>query len=395
MKRIYLDYAAATPIDLEVKQAMMPYFNVEFGNPGSLHSFGQKAMAAVDESREKIAKIIGANFREIIFTSSATEANNLALRGVIKEFRIQNLEYKKYFKPRIIISSIEHGSVIETARDLEKEGVEVIYLPVSRNGLVDLKKLKSALNEQTVLVSVIYVSNVIGVVQPITKISEIIREFKQKNNFKFYPLLHTDAAQAFQYLDCDVNKLGVDLMTFSGQKIYGPKGIGMLYAKSLNSKSYILNSIITGGNQEFHFRSGTENVPAIVGFAKAIELTAKNREKEREKILNLSLYFLGELKKICPKVGVNGKAPQKIPSILNIYFPGHNALDLLIKLDMRGIAVSIGSACSARLAKSPHVLQAIGLSEKKIKNSLRFAFGRPTNKKEIDETLKKVKMILK
>ncbi len=471
MERIYLDYAATTPMDEEVKKAMAPYFSDKFGNPSSLHSFGQEAMAAVDESREKIAQSINADFREIIFTGSATEANNLALRGVVKSVKRQMLNVKC---PRIIVSAIEHDSILETCRDLERENVEIIYLPVNKQGVVDLKKLKESLNERTVLVSIMYANNEIGTIQPITKIAKIIRNFRdelriknyelsKKNNIhnssfmlhNSYPFLHTDAVQAFQFLNCDVNPstgelgvdpthnqvmCGVDLMTLSAHKIYGPKGIGVLYINSkLQNPNYkqiqnsmptgrqakfqILNPIVTGGEQEFGLRSGTENVPAIVGFAKAVKLVSNSRELENKRVKQLTDYFWRKLKKISPKAEVNGimnaevngimnqelrimnqKLKNKsiihnslfmLPNILNIYFPNQNAQDLLMALDLNGIAVSSGSACSARATKPSHVLKAIGLSDKKIKNSLRFSLGKFTTKEQINHALKIIKKIIK
>ncbi len=396
--KIYLDYAATTPIDKEVKKTME---QSGFGNPGSLHSFGQEALATVDESREKIAKAIGADFREIIFTGSATEANNLALRGIIKNLKSQISNLKSL---RIITSIIEHKSILETCRDLEKEGVEIIYLPVNKQGIVDLKKLEESLNERTILVSIIYANNEIGIIQPLFEISKIIDNFKKRNfqkNPNYYPLFHTDAVQAFQFLNCNVNNLGIDLMTLSAHKIYGPKGIGILYARAPYPKPYTLNPIITGGGHEFGLRSGTENVPAISGFAKAIELADKNREKEFKRIAELSAYFWKELKKIYPKAEINNSNDlkfmiynlRKLPNILNIYFPNQNSQDLLMKLDLNGVAISAGSACSGRTAKTSHILKALGLPEKKIKSSLRFSFGKFTNKKEIDKSLRIIKMI--
>jgi len=431
MKRIYLDYAATTPMDMKVKKAMAPYFSAPpaggFGNPGSLHFFGQKAMTAVDESREKIAKAINADFREIIFTGSATEANNLALRGVVKKFKIKDLRFKI---PRIIVSAIEHDSILETCRDLEREEIEIIYLPVNKQGIIDLKKLKESLNERTVLVSIMCANNEIGIVQNIAGISKIIKDFKKENFFSKYPLFHTDAVQAFQFLDCDVNKLGVDLMTLSAHKIYGPKGIGTLYINSklqtpnykqiLNSKNKIQNKktkiwdlgfgiwdlpvvkpLTTGGGQEFGLRSGTENVAAIAGFAKAVELVSNSRELENKRVRQLTDYFWRELKKLSPKAEINGLKDlrfmiydlRKLPNILNVYFPNQNSQDLLIKLDLNGIAVSSGSACSARATKPSHVLKAIGLSDKKIKSSLRFSLGKFTTKEEINRALKIIKKL--
>ena len=404
MNRIYFDYAASTPVDPAVADAMTGCFSQKFGNPGSLHYFGQEAMAVIDESREKIAKAIGASpaggFREIIFTGSATEANNLALRGIIKGVKRQmsNVKY-----PRIIVSAIEHESILETCRDLEKEGVETIYLPVNREGIVDLKKLKEFLNDRTVLVSIMYANNETGTIQPIAEIAKIIREFKETKSGNAYPLFHADAVQAFQFLDCGVNGIGVDLMTLSAHKIYGPKGIGLLCARQsaehkARNEGFAANGsrlapIITGGGQEFGLRSGTENTASIAGFAKAIELADKNRLKEAKRIGGLTKYFFKEIKKIYPAVKMNA-APdkKKLPNILNIFSPGQRADDLFIKLDMAGIAVSSGSACSARSTKLSHVLAACGFSEKRIKSSLRFSFGRFTIRAEINEALKRIKI---
>ncbi|KKR89170.1 MAG: Cysteine desulfurase [Candidatus Wolfebacteria bacterium GW2011_GWA2_42_10] len=390
MKKIYFDCAATTPIDSTVKKAMLPYFSEKFGNPSSLHSFGQEVMAAIDDSREKIARSIGANFHEIIFTGSATEANNLALRGAMKFFNNQKIS-----PLRIIISAIEHESILETARSLEKEGIEIIYLPVNKQGIVDLKKLKDSLNERTILISIMYANNEIGTIQPIAEIAKIISEFKKGEKISFpYPLFHTDAVQAFQFLNCDVEKLSVDLMTLSGHKIYGPKGVGALFMKHIpNSEFQILNSIITGGGQEFGLRSGTENVPAIVGFAKAAELAVKNRKKESEKIGQLTNYFWQKIKKIFPKTEINGSR-NRLPNILNVYFSNRRAEDLLIKLDLAGVAVSSGSACSSRSTKLSYVLKAVGCDDKRIKSSLRFSFGKFTTKKEIDEVIKIMENIL-
>lgn len=391
-KRIYLDYAATTPVDPEVGKAMRLYFGRKFGNPGSLHFFGQEAMAVVDESREKIAQAIGADFREIIFTGSATEANNLALRGILKA---QSLK----FKARLIISKIEHESILQTARDLERAGIEVIYLPVDKQGFVDLKKLEKSLNERTVLVSVMHANNEIGTIQPIAEISQIIHKFKERNFASLSgacPLFHTDAVQALQYLDCNVNNRGIDMLTLSGHKIYGPKGVGALYVKNQNFKSGFIFPIITGGGQEFGLRSGTENVPLIAGFAKAVELAVKNREKESDRIKTLRDYFWQGLKKIEPRLQINGSLSLtgRLPNNLNVYWPGNSAEDLLVRFDLAGIAVSSGSACSARSTKLSHVLAAIGCSEKRTRQSLRFTLGKFTEKSELDEALKRIKNII-
>jgi len=393
MRRYYFDYAAGTPVDSRAEKAMRLYWSKKFGNPGALHWFGQEASAAVFQARDIIAKALGAKYQEIIFTSSATEANNLALRGVIKSF-------KSFKSPKIIVSSIEHDSILNTARDLERDGVGIVYLPVNKDGLVDLKKLEATLDERTILVSVMYVNNEVGTIQPIAKISEIIRNFREAISHKSsvkspvaYPLLHTDAVQAFNYLNCNVNDFGVDLLTLSAQKIYGPKGAGALYARQeIRDKrpmTYI-SPIITGGSvQEYGLRGGTENVPAIVGFGKAVELVTYSREKENSRLRKLQEYFLGRMKKIAPKAKLNGPEDleKRNPNNLNFYFPGSTAQDLLIKLDLAGFAVSPGAACTARTCQPSHVLMAIGHSEERAMSSLRFTFGRPTTKAEVDKLL--------
>lgn len=480
---VYLDYAASTPVAPRVLAAMKPYFGEKFGNAGSFHSFGQEAMAAADKSRETIARAIGADFREVVFTGSATEANNLALRGAVRGFtqmttqmnadkniRENQRHIDVHPRPRLIVSAIEHESVLETARDLENDGVEVIYLPVDRCGIVDLKKMESALNERTILVSVMYAQNEIGTIQPLFEIKKIIDDFKNRNfqfsrlrrrfggqaisnlqkNAEFshrssvinyqLPLFHTDAAQAFQFLDCDVGKLGVDLMTLSSHKIYGPKGVGALYVRQetrdkrqdtrnkqkaalpLSSVACCLSPIITGGGQEFGLRSGTENVPIIVGFAKATELIFSNsQEYWNKEIMKLRDYFWQGLVKICPTVEVNGPPlstncesstniriyggrvesirkfaknslfVNRLPNILNVYFPGHDAQFLLTKLDLVGVAASAGSACRSRAFQPSYVIEALGYSKERAKQSVRFSFGRPTTKKEIDESINIIK----
>lgn len=377
MKRIYFDYAAGTPVDPAVLRAMEPYFAEKFGNPGSMHAFGQEAMAAVDASRESVAKAIGAGFREIIFAGSATEANNLALRGVAEKFRDGHNASSKT-PPRIIVSAIEHESVLETARDLERMGIHAVYVPVDARGIVDLKKMKENLTSDTALVSIMYANNEIGSVQPIPEIAKIIREFRGK---KDYPLFHTDAAQAFQFLNCNADELGVDLMTISSHKMYGPKGIGALYARDEKN----LRPRVTGGGQEFGLRSGTENVPAIVGFAKAVELAAASRGAESKRIASLRGDFWRGIKKIFPNAEMNGpeEHSEKLPNILNVYFPGYAAQDIITKLDLNGLAVSSGSACRSRAIESSYVIEALGHGKVRAKSSIRFSFGRPTTKEEL------------
>lgn len=419
MKKHYFDYAASTPVDKKVLRAMLPYFSEKFGNAGSLHSFGQGAIAAVDKARETIAEELGAEFRQIIFTGSATEANSLAIKGVF-------FTAKKYFaengikgKPKIIVSSIEHESVLESARALMELGAEVVFLPVDKNGFVREDILKKNLDERTVLVSIMLGNNEIGTIQPIEKFAKIISEFRAEGNKVsstihyslstiHYPLLHTDASQALQYLDCNVNKLGVDLMTISSQKIYGPKGAGALYIRELSKSSSprssgsgagklkaIISPIISGGNQEFGLRSGTENVPAIVGFAEAVKIASKMRAKEAKRVAELKAYFLRETKKAVRHVFINGETNKALPHVINIYLEAARAEEILTRLDLADFAVSTGSACRSRSAEPSHVILALGFSEERARGSLRVSFGRGTKKSDILKLVKELKKYAK
>ncbi len=390
-KRIYLDYAASTPVAPEVFLAMQPYFSDEFGNAGSIHSFGQKAQAALDHSREVVARELGAKFNEIIFTASATEANNLILRGAVRQF-LRNKSSETKEKPRIIVSKIEHESVLETARDLEKDGVEVIYLPVNQEGFMDLGELGKSLDERTIIVSLIYASNEIGTIEPIAEIGKIIKDFRERSQFR-YPLFHTDAVQAFQFIKIDTNDLGVDALTISAQKIYGPKGAAALFLKE--EAQGLVSPFITGGLQEARFRSGTENTPAIIGFARAAELIAKDREDQAERIRGLRDYLWDELKRAKPEIELNGAKEERLPNNLNIYFPGEDGEALLARLDEVGIAVSIGSACSVKALKPSYVIEALGLGVDRASSSIRFTLGRPTTKEELDLVISRIKLKLK
>lgn len=421
MQRIYLDNAATTPLDSEVKKAMEPYFDVDYGNPNSLHWFGQQARAAVDEARETIATAIGARFREVIFTGSATEANNLALRGAIKKARV-TFDALQPGKPmKIIVSSIEHDSILDTANDLEKEGIEVVRIPVNEKGLVDVQQIKNALDDRTVLVSIMYANNETGTIAPIKEIAQVIKTFRERENgIPYYPLFHTDAVQAFQFLPCDVNDLGVDLTTLSAHKIYGPKGAGALYARTMDSvthmhddRMYIISPRISGGGQEFGMRSGTENVPAIVGFGKAVEMVGARREDESKRLLQLQERLWEGIQDFFPDAILNGEGMDSrfhgndrkengngtgtrlsLPNILNVYFPGHRGGELLIALDLQGVAVSSGSACAARSAMPSHVLSAMGFDNERAGGSLRFSLGRHTTEAEIDVTVAALRKVL-
>jgi cysteine desulfurase len=371
---------------------MRPYFSRVLGNPGSLHSFGQAAIAAVDAARESIGKLVGTkNFRDIIFTSGATEANNLALRGAV-EF------YKKHHPdvahPRIIISSIEHESVFETAHVLEQCGVEVVRLPVNKEGVVDIVALKDALSDSTILVSVMHVNNETGTIQPLREIKFMIDAFRKEAAGErgapgAYPLFHTDAAQSFPYLYCDVELLGVDMMTLSAHKMHGPKGVGALYVRRDEkafsaSGGFPLTAQVNGGGQEFGLRSGTENVPGIVGFAKAAQLAAAARGKTSTRVAGLRDELWRRIKLIAPTAEINGPmGDAKASHILNIYFPGHAAQDLLTRFDRAGLAASSGSACRSRAVESSYVIEAFGYSKERAASSIRFSLGKSITKMQV------------
>lgn len=343
---------------------MKPYFSEKYGNPGSLHSFGQEALAAVDKSREIISRSIGAKFREVTFTGSATEASNLALRGAVASGI-----------SKIIVSSVEHESVLETARSLKKEGIEVVELSVDKKGIIKFDVLAAALAGAPALVSVMHANNETGAVQPIAEISRIVHAAGG--------LMHADAAQSFQFLDCNVDALGVDFLTLSSHKIYGPKGVGVLYARA----STKISPSVTGGGQEFGLRSGTENVPLVAGFAAAVEYIEKDKERNARHIAGLKGYLLDGLKEIYPRMRLNGGLAS-LPNIVNVWLPGLAAQDALISLDLAGIAISAGSACATRSSQPSHVLKAMGFPGQRIKQSLRISLGRPTSKEEIRILLK-------
>jgi cysteine desulfurase len=390
-KHIYADYAASTPVDARVLAVMRPYYDDRFANPGAVHVPGQHALKAVDESRGTLAQALGAKFEEIVFTGSASEANNLALRGAVMHWQRTRGAKRT---PRVVISAIEHSSVSQTAKMLENEGVEVVVLSVDEYGRIDEKRLARALNARTVLVSLIYASNEIGTIQPIARVGAQIREFRASRKSGAYPLFHTDAVQAWQYIKLNVDELCVDMLSVSAQKIYGPKGVGALYVRE-TAQTHI-DPIITGGSQEFGLRSGTENVPAIVGFAAAVEDMEKKREKEVSRMRTIQTLFWERLQKNVSDVVLNGTAfgPERLPNNCNVCFSGRDAYDLLVRLDLAGIACSAGSACAARAFTPSQVVAALPTKEDRAGSSLRFSFGRYTTKKEVEEIIRTITQII-
>ncbi|MBD3360907.1 aminotransferase class V-fold PLP-dependent enzyme [Candidatus Peregrinibacteria bacterium] len=372
-KEIYLDHASTTYTDPRVLGAMLPYFSEKYGNPQSRHSKGKEALIAIDNAREKIAEILNCRPSEIIFTSGGTESNNLAIFGTA---RANQKKGKK-----IITSKIEHSSVIAPFKKLEKEKFKITYLDVDNEGFIDPRKLKKSIKHDTKLVSIMYANNEIGTIQKISKIGKICREKGI--------IFHTDACQAAG-LNLNTQKLKVDLMSLNAGKIYGPKGIGILYKK----REIKIEPIIYGGGQEMELRSGTHNVPAIVGIAKALEIAREEREKENNRLKELRNYLIEGILKI-KDTHLNGPKANRLPNNINIYFEDIDADLLVLSLDEAGIYCSTASACKAQTTESSHVLSAIGLSENQAQSSIRFSLGKKTTQKDIDYTLKTLTQLIK
>ncbi len=367
-KRIYFDYAATTPVDPRVLRAMLSYFNNKFGNTMSLHSFGQEAKSALEESREVVADLIKAKPKEIIFTSSATESNNLALKGVA----FANKSKGKH----IIISQIEHPCIMESARWLEKQGFEIARIPVDKYGLINPEDVGKAIKKDTILVSIIHASNEIGTIQDIEEIGKICQ--------KLGVYFHTDAVQSFGKIPIDVKKMNIDLLSASSHKMYGPKGAACLFIR----EGVKIEPILHGGGQEAGFRSSTVNVPAIVGLASAIKIYKKERLSEAKRLTRLRDKLIkGVLSKI-PGSQLNGHPKKRLPNNANFWFEFVEGESIVIQLDLLGIAASTGSACSSAKLEPSHVLMAIGLKHEQAHGSLRLTLGRWTTEKEINYVLK-------
>jgi cysteine desulfurase len=380
--KIYLDNAASTPIRDEVFQEMIPYLTLHYGNPSSLHAFGYEANRAINKARKHVASIIGAKPSEIIFTGSGTEADNMATKGVAYSVR-----EKVPKKNHIITTSIEHDAVMESCRDLERNGFEVTYLPVSNEGLVDVAILEESISkEKTSLVSIMLANNEIGTLQPINELVKITRRKAEDVIF------HTDAIQALGKIPINCEDLGVDLMALSSHKINGPKGVGCLYVKEGSP----VNALISGGGQEKHLRSGTENVHGIVGFGKACDILKQNHDNVRTNIMQIRDYLVGRIINEIPMVRYNGPSDINIrlPNIAHFTFFGLNGEDLLIKLDEHGVAASTGSACSARKQKESHVLRAMGFTLPEISGSLRLSLGPQNTIEEVDQTVAILKGVI-
>lgn len=396
---IYFDYAGATPINLKANKVMFSYQKRFFANPSAIHSLGVLAKREIEKYRKKIAFLIKAHSEEIIFTSSGTESDSLAIWGVLGAYESKaKKENIKYKIPHIITTQIEHPAVLENCKKIELSGrAEVTYLPVNKKGLVDIKEIRENIKENTVLVSVMYVNNEIGTIEPIEEIAKEIRYFRKKNS-SIYPFFHTDACQAMNYLFVEnIEKLGVDLMTFNSSKIYGPKGIGVLYKK----RNLKIEPLYFGGGQEFDLRPGTESVALVAGLSIALEETFKIKEKEKiriekirdyaiEKILSLNIYPF--------KIVLNGDEKRRVSNNINISISNISSELLVLELDSYGIQVSEKSACHSTDKNSSYVIKAIRKIchryKDEVEGSLRISLGRQTRKKDIDFLIKSLIKIL-
>lgn len=397
-KRIYLDYASLTPIDPKVLKVMEKYSGPEFANPSSWYREGVAAKNALQSAHKTVADFLHAHPDEIVFTSGGTESNNIAILGAIEAANKNGVAHKDM---HVIVSEIEHSSVLETLEHLKILGVAVDLLKVNEKGLVSPKELKEKIRKNTILVSVMIVNNEIGTIEPIKELAKVIRQYRSSkqgdNGYSAYPIFHTDAAQGALYLDLNIEQLGVDLLTLDGTKTCGPRGVGALFVKRRLSQGddssgdkNLISPIVFGGGQEKGMRSGTENVPGIMGFAYSLELAKKDREKERVRLDNLRSFFVKGLKDIREDIKINTSLEDSAPHILNISIPGIDNEFFLLQLDAKGIACSTKSSC-LRDSDESYVLKAVGADSQ---TSIRFSFGRDTSASDIKKSLSVIRLIL-
>ena len=375
MKEVYFDNSATTKLDEEVLKEMMPYLKEYYGNASSIYKIGRQSKEAIEEAREKVAKVLNCETDEIYFTAGGSESDNTAIRGIA---------YKNQNKGKhIITSKIEHPAVLDTCKQLEKEGYEVTYLNVKNDGIIDLEELKKAIKPETILITIMFANNEIGTIQPIKEIGKIAKE----HNIIF----HTDAVQAVGSELIDVKNMNIDALSMSAHKFYGPKGIGVLYVR----KNVEFQKFINGGHQERNKRAGTENVAAIVGLGKAIEIAYKNLNEHTDKIRKLRDYYISEVQKRIPDITINGNMEKRLPGNSNISFKNVDGESLLINLDLKGIYASSGSACTSGSLDPSHVLIAIGLSNELARSSLRVTIGKYNTKEEVDYLLENLEQVVK
>ena len=370
----YFDHAATTGVKEEVLREMLPYFSIEYGNPSSIYEIARKSKRAIEEARKRVAKAINAKPKEIFFTSCGSESDNLAIKGIAYALKNRG--------NHIITSKIEHHAVLNSCKKLENEGFCVTYLNVNYNGIVNLKELRDAITDKTILITIMTANNEIGTIQPIKEIGKIARE---KGVY-----LHTDSVQAIGNIKIDVKDMLIDSLSMSAHKFYGPKGVGALYVRD----GVPFNKLQDGGHQEKDKRAGTENVPGIVGIGKAIEIANKNIDKYNEKLTKLRNYYISEIKKNISDIKINGGIETRLPGNANISFKNIDGSELLFKLDERGICASTGSACNTGLSGPSHVLMAIGVEPEFIQGSLRVTFGEENTKEDVDYLIKNLKEII-
>jgi cysteine desulfurase len=389
MNKIYLDYAATTPVDASVLKTMLPYFSEKYGNAMSVYNFGQEALEAVDVARKQISDFFGCSPSEIIFTSGSTESNNLAIKGFLRSYF--SIAEKK---AHIITTKFEHSSVLDVCKFSEKEGLaEITYISPEKDGIVSSKDIEAVIKSNTLLISILYVNNEIGTIQSIAEIGKMIKRINIERGQKKLPKIffHTDATQAINYLNCNVENLGVDLLSMSAHKIYGPKGIGALYVR----KGTAIKRIQDGGDQEFKLRAGTQNVPGIVGLGAAIEMVSSQKSKAKNKeTLKLRDYLIKRVLKEIPNAYLNGSPNKRSPNNANFRFDNVEGEGLILSLDIQGIAASTGSACSSGNLEPSHVLLSLGLRHEQAHGSLRITLGKYTTKKELDIFINNLKQIV-
>ena len=371
----YFDNAATTKVKDEVINSMIPYFGIEYGNPSSMYGIGRSAKRAIEEARRNVAELINCEPNEIIFTGSGSESDNTALKGIAKANRNKG--------NHIITSKIEHHAILNSCKTLEKEGFRVTYLNVDKDGFVDLEELENSITKDTILISIMFANNEIGTIQPIEEISKIAK----RHNIIF----HTDSVQACGNVPIDVKNMGIDMLSLSGHKLYGPKGIGALYVR----KGINFNKFIDGGHQEKDRRAGTENVPGIVGLGKACKLAKRNLNNHMVILKNLRDYYISEVENKIPNVKLNGAREKRLPGNANFSFEGIDGQALLLNLDQVGICASSGSACNTGSSQASHVLVAIGLGAELAYGSLRATFGEDNTKEDVDFLVNNLDRIVK
>jgi cysteine desulfurase len=373
MNRVYLDYNATTPVQPEVLDAMLPYFSAEFGNASSIHTFGQKARAAVETAREQVAALIGARAQEVFFTSGGTESDNHAIFGIVG-----SPANGPKSRPHLITSFVEHEAVLNACQALEKQGVDVTYLHVDQDGLIDLEDLRSAIRKETVLITIMHANNELGTVEPLEEVGRIAKDADV--------YFHTDAVQSAGKIPIDVNQFQLDLLSLSGHKLYAPKGIGALYVRGGTR----LRQLLYGGHHQRGMRPGTENVAGIVGLGKAAEIARESLANDAKRLSALRDQLEHGLLHRVPHSHINGARAPRTPNTANLVFPGVEGEALLIALDLKGLACSTGAACSSGAVEPSHVLTAIGLPSEEARASLRFSLGRHTTQADIDFALQVV-----